>query len=276
VELGPENLPDQATFIHVDERTCVGCTFCAHVARGTFYIEPDHGKGRVHAQGADNDETIDEAIATCPVDSIHRVPWEELVELEKDREMNLQSTTPGRIIDEKYRTRSLADSRAPLKKFLVTADEQAAREASAGAIAEERRSALNAELGLVGVPDSVIAHVLTDPCESTLDCPVDLDDSLVASEEVDWSLFGAPVITDPCDEPESEACAMLHLVPPALFDGRELDGPELCGPEIPPDLCEVDNPPAMCNDPDGTASRIESFFKDHTMQFPVPVSLQLR
>ena len=27
--------------VYVDEVTCIGCKHCAHVARNTFYIEPD-------------------------------------------------------------------------------------------------------------------------------------------------------------------------------------------------------------------------------------------
>ncbi|MEL6552004.1 MAG: ferredoxin [Cyanobacteria bacterium J06621_11] len=71
--------------VYVDELRCIGCTHCAHVARNTFYIEPDYGRARVIRQEGDSDELIQEAIDTCPVDCIHRVDYTELRELERDR-----------------------------------------------------------------------------------------------------------------------------------------------------------------------------------------------
>lgn len=71
--------------VYVDELVCIGCTHCAHVARNTFYIEPDYGRARVVRQNGDSDELIQEAIDTCPVDCIHRVDYTELRDLERDR-----------------------------------------------------------------------------------------------------------------------------------------------------------------------------------------------
>lgn len=71
--------------VYVDELTCIGCTHCAHVARNTFYIEPDYGRARVIRQEGDSDALIQEAIDTCPVDCIHRVNYTELRQLERDR-----------------------------------------------------------------------------------------------------------------------------------------------------------------------------------------------
>lgn len=71
--------------VYVDELTCIGCTHCAHVARNTFYIEPDYGRARVVRQDGDSDDLIQEAIDTCPVDCIHRVDYTELRQLERDR-----------------------------------------------------------------------------------------------------------------------------------------------------------------------------------------------
>lgn len=72
--------------VYVDELTCIGCTHCAHVARNTFYIEPDYGRARVIRQDGDSDELIQEAMDTCPVDCIHRVDYTELRQLERDRQ----------------------------------------------------------------------------------------------------------------------------------------------------------------------------------------------
>ncbi|MEM8502125.1 MAG: ferredoxin [Cyanobacteria bacterium P01_D01_bin.1] len=71
--------------VYVDEISCIGCTHCAHVARNTFYIEPDYGRARVIRQDGDSDAIIQEAMDTCPVDCIHRVDYTELKQLERDR-----------------------------------------------------------------------------------------------------------------------------------------------------------------------------------------------
>lgn len=71
--------------VYVDEVTCIGCKHCAHVARNTFYIEPDYGRSRVIRQDGDSEELIQEAIETCPVDCIHWVNYAELKQLEDER-----------------------------------------------------------------------------------------------------------------------------------------------------------------------------------------------
>lgn len=72
--------------VYVDEITCIGCKHCAHVARNTFYIEPDYGRSRVVRQDGDSQEIIQEAIDTCPVDCIHWLDYTELKNLEEERE----------------------------------------------------------------------------------------------------------------------------------------------------------------------------------------------
>ena len=71
--------------VYVDEITCIGCKHCAHVARNTFYIEPDYGRSRVVRQDGDSEELIVEAIDTCPVNCIHWVDYTELKNLEEER-----------------------------------------------------------------------------------------------------------------------------------------------------------------------------------------------
>jgi ferredoxin len=71
--------------VYVDELTCIGCKHCAHVARNTFYIEPDYGRSRVVRQDGDSEELLQEAIETCPVDCIHWVDYTNLKQLEDDR-----------------------------------------------------------------------------------------------------------------------------------------------------------------------------------------------
>ncbi|MFN7715709.1 MAG: ferredoxin [Pseudanabaenaceae cyanobacterium] len=78
--------------VYVDETTCIGCGHCSHVARGTFYLEPSYGRARVVAQDGDAEETIQEAIDTCPVDCIHWVNYNQLNRLEEAREqMTMQN-----------------------------------------------------------------------------------------------------------------------------------------------------------------------------------------
>ncbi|MGF1491488.1 MAG: ferredoxin [Microcoleaceae cyanobacterium] len=71
--------------VYVDEQTCIGCKHCAHVARNTFYIEPEHGRSRVFRQDGDPEEAVQEAMDTCPVDCIHWVSSQELCQLEAER-----------------------------------------------------------------------------------------------------------------------------------------------------------------------------------------------
>lgn len=75
--------------VYVDEITCIGCKHCAHVARNTFYIEPDYGRSRVVRQDGDTEEVIQEAIDTCPVDCIHWVDYTEIKQLEAEREFQV-------------------------------------------------------------------------------------------------------------------------------------------------------------------------------------------
>lgn len=77
--------PIRSQMVYVDEHACIGCTNCAMIARNTFYMNDEHGRARVYEQWGDDDETIQIAIETCPVDCIHYVPFEELVSLEVER-----------------------------------------------------------------------------------------------------------------------------------------------------------------------------------------------
>ncbi len=84
--------------VYVDELTCIGCKHCAHVARNTFYIEPDYGRSRVIRQDGDGEDLIQEAIDTCPVDCIHWVDYTKLKHLEEER-IDQEITMAGFPID---------------------------------------------------------------------------------------------------------------------------------------------------------------------------------
>jgi len=85
-------------FVYVDEYTCIGCTNCACVAKNTFFMEDDYGRARVFLQGGDDDETIQTAVETCPVDCIHFVPWAELKSLEKERSEMAEINYKARLV----------------------------------------------------------------------------------------------------------------------------------------------------------------------------------
>ena len=79
------NEPVRTQMVYVDEVSCIGCTNCAMVAQSTFFMEQEHGRARVFQQWGDDEETVQIAIETCPVDCIHYVPYDELVRLEMER-----------------------------------------------------------------------------------------------------------------------------------------------------------------------------------------------
>lgn len=86
--------PVRSQMVYVDEHTCIGCTNCAMIAQSTFFMEPEHGRARVFRQWGDDDETIQVAIQTCPVDCIHYVPYDELKKLEiqrRDQNINFKA-----------------------------------------------------------------------------------------------------------------------------------------------------------------------------------------
>jgi ferredoxin len=78
--------------VYVDEITCIGCCHCAHVARNTFYIEPDYGRSRAIRQDGDAADLIQEAIDTCPVDCIHWMDYTTLAQLEDERQYQVVPT----------------------------------------------------------------------------------------------------------------------------------------------------------------------------------------
>ena len=69
--------------VWVDERKCIGCTYCSSVATNAFAMEQEQGRARAFRQDGDSDELIQEAIDTCPVDCIDWVSFEDLIKLEE-------------------------------------------------------------------------------------------------------------------------------------------------------------------------------------------------
>jgi len=85
--------------VYVDEVTCIGCKHCAHVARNTFYIEPEYGRSRVVRQDGDPEEVIQEAVDTCPVDCIHWLDDSEVKRMEQERQYQV-IPLPGYPVEE--------------------------------------------------------------------------------------------------------------------------------------------------------------------------------
>ena len=71
--------------VYVDECICIGCKNCVHVASNTFYIEPEYGRARVFNQNGDNEEIVQEAIDTCPVNCIDWLDYKTLKQKEEER-----------------------------------------------------------------------------------------------------------------------------------------------------------------------------------------------
>lgn len=64
-------------------------------------MEEEMGRARVFEQWGDNDETIQIAIETCPVDCIHYVPYEELKRLEvlrRKQSINFKGECVSKVI----------------------------------------------------------------------------------------------------------------------------------------------------------------------------------
>lgn len=79
--------------VFVDEIACIGCKQCIFIAPATFRIEGEHGRSRVFAQWADNEDDTQAAIDSCPVTCIYWVQKEELAALEWVMQVHMQQRT---------------------------------------------------------------------------------------------------------------------------------------------------------------------------------------
>ena len=68
--------------VFVNECQCIGCKQCCHSAPKTFAMDDQYGRARVFAQWDDDEEDINIAIESCPVDCIHFVKENNLPILE--------------------------------------------------------------------------------------------------------------------------------------------------------------------------------------------------
>lgn len=83
--------PHEEQMVFVDELRCVGCRYCAAISRSTFAMvdgDLDFGTARVVQQGAEEGESIQEAIDSCPADCIHFCSRTDLETLETHRKLH--------------------------------------------------------------------------------------------------------------------------------------------------------------------------------------------
>ena len=85
---------DAPAMIWVDEYSCVGCRWCACVARNTFKVTEEYGTAMVVDQGGDQQDVIEEAIDVCPADCIHACSRADLEVLEEYRELYQATRVP--------------------------------------------------------------------------------------------------------------------------------------------------------------------------------------
>ena len=69
--------------VFIDEESCIGCMQCANVASNSFLMM-DSGRARTFQQR--NSRDVVEAVASCPVNCMHSVSYDELVEFETARD----------------------------------------------------------------------------------------------------------------------------------------------------------------------------------------------
>lgn len=74
--------PAETRAVFVDEGSCIGCKNCVWCAPATFRMEPEHGRSRVFGQWLSDEDDLQTAIDSCPVDCIHWVERSELPALE--------------------------------------------------------------------------------------------------------------------------------------------------------------------------------------------------
>jgi ferredoxin len=66
----------RAKAVWVDQKSCIGCRYCANVATNTFVVIQETGRCRAFRQDGDSEDRIQEAIDTCPTDCIHWLDFE--------------------------------------------------------------------------------------------------------------------------------------------------------------------------------------------------------
>jgi len=115
LDLDEEGKPKMLRFAYVDELECIGCTYCASIARNTFFMEEEAGRARVYAQGDDDPELVMEAIDCCPVNCISFVDHSDLVILETERDgINIDQRSIGTSHGDRFMKSRQSETKAKL------------------------------------------------------------------------------------------------------------------------------------------------------------------
>lgn len=56
--------------VRVDQDTCIGCGLCTSLAEGVFSLNDDGKAEVVGAVTSDNEDAVDNAASSCPVEAI--------------------------------------------------------------------------------------------------------------------------------------------------------------------------------------------------------------
>jgi ferredoxin len=281
-------LPTEFKFHYVDEAQCIGCTWCADVARNTFFMESERGRGRVFRQHGDSVDVIQEAIACCPVNAIHGLSWEQLVSSENLREENARLVTnnPGHLYrmagQGLFRSRSHAESRGHvIVGRALTEEEEQERAARATDIKAEKRRASAEALELADVPNlqAMLDALAADPCEDpdASECALLLDPCVASPESEECALMtgtGPPAldaalleegtygIEDPCDaDPLGEECQVFTRDPGLVLMDYDASNFEVADP------CEVADAPFACENDTAAEKLIAAIYRDAKPSF---------
>jgi ferredoxin len=286
VELS-EGLPVESKFHFVDEPACIGCTWCADVARNTFYMEAEKGMGRVYRQHGDSVDIIKEAIACCPVNAIHSLTWEQLVasETKREEQKRLASGNPGHLYvmpgQGVVRSRSYVESRGHvIVGSAITDEEQREREERTTKIHEEKRRALAEKQGFADVPnlDSLLDTIMVDPCDhpNSSECMLASDPCAASAEADECNMLLAPTaeinpaffetysVQDPCEaDPSGEGCQVFtshlgrdqELARMENYSVDDLDSDDF-------DPCAVADAPFVCEHESEVEKRLSHIFSN--------------
>eukprot|EP01025_Chloroclados_australasicus_P004085 TRINITY_DN10988_c0_g1_i1.p1 TRINITY_DN10988_c0_g1~~TRINITY_DN10988_c0_g1_i1.p1 ORF type:complete len:359 (-),score=41.76 TRINITY_DN10988_c0_g1_i1:208-1284(-) len=143
--------PEESRAVFVDEQACIGCKNCVWVAPATFRVEASYGRSRVFAQWINEEDDIQCAIDSCPVDCIHWVNREELPALEYVCQKKMHRVNVATMMSQSSHSDDVFEATEMFLKDRRRLDEkkrkaektaspmqEAARQAAAEALAKER------------------------------------------------------------------------------------------------------------------------------------------
>lgn len=58
--------------VKIDQEECIGCEACVEICPSVFSFDENEGKAYVNEVADANEDCVDEAIASCPAECIHK------------------------------------------------------------------------------------------------------------------------------------------------------------------------------------------------------------